>query len=113
MALNYIWAAFFLVAVAVAFVKLIFFQDLNVFPAMLQSTFDMSKTGFEISLYLTGVMALWLGIMKIGEKGGMVAILSKVIGPFFSRLFPEVPKDHPANGSIIMNFSANVLGLDN
>jgi len=113
MALNYIWAGFFLVAVAVAFVKLIFFQDLGVFPAMLQSTFDMSKTGFEISLYLTGVMSLWLGIMKIGEKGGMVAILSRVIGPFFSRLFPEVPKGHPANGSIIMNFSANVLGLDN
>lgn len=113
MALNYIWVAFFLVAVVVAFIKLIFFQDLGVFPAMLQSTFDMSKTGFEISLYLTGVMSLWLGIMKIGEKGGMVAILSKVIGPFFSRLFPEVPKDHPASGSIIMNFSANVLGLDN
>ena len=111
--LNYIWAGFFLVAFAVALVKLIFFQDTAVFPAMLKSTFDMAKTGFEISLYLTGVMALWLGLMKIGERGGIVPILSKVIGPFFKRLFPEVPNDHPANGSIIMNFSANMLGLDN
>lgn len=113
MALNYVWLGFFLVAFAVALIKLIFFRDLDVFPALLNSTFSSAKTGFEISLYLTGVMSLWLGLMKIGEKGGIVPILSKVIGPFFKRLFPEVPKDHPANGSIIMNFSANMLGLDN
>ncbi len=80
---------------------------------MLQSTFDMAKTGFEISIGLAGVMSLWLGLMKIGEKGGMVPLLSRVVGPFFSRLFPEIPKNHPATGSIIMNFSANILGLDN
>jgi len=113
MTLNYIWVGFFLIAFVVALAKLIFLQDLQVFPALLASTFDMAKTGFELSLYLTGVMSLWLGLMKIGEKGGMVAILSRVVGPFFSRLFPGVPKDHPANGSIIMNFSANILGLDN
>lgn len=113
MALNYIWFAFFLIAFVVALIKLIFFQDLEVFPALLNSTFSSAKTGFEISLYLTGVMSLWLGLMKIGERGGMVALLSKIIGPFFSRLFPSIPKDHPANGSIIMNFSANILGLDN
>lgn len=113
MALNYIWIAFFLIAFVVALVKLIFFNDLEVFPAMLNSTFDMAKTGFEISIYLTGVMALWLGIMKIGERGGMVSILARLVGPFFNKLFPAVPKDHPAQGSIIMNFSANLLGLDN
>lgn len=113
MILNYIWVAFFLIAFIVALIKLIFFQDFTVFPALLQSTFDMAKTGFEISIYLTGVMTLWLGIMKIGEKGGMVTILSKVVGPFFTRLFPGVPKEHPATGSIIMSFSATLLGLDN
>lgn len=113
MALNYIWVGFFLIAFIVALVKMIFFQDYSVFPKMLQATFDSSRNGFEISLYLTGVMSLWLGIMKIGEKGGMVPLLSKVVGPFFSRLFPEVPANHPARGSIIMNFSANMLGLDN
>jgi spore maturation protein SpmA/spore maturation protein SpmB len=113
MALNYIWLSFFLLAFVIALFKLIFLQDLSVFPNLLNSTFSSAKTGFEISLYLTGVMSLWLGLMKIGEKGGMVKLLSKLIGPFFSRLFPEIPKDHPANGSIIMNFSANMLGLDN
>ncbi len=113
MILNYIWVAFFLIAFLVALVKLIVFQDTVVFPQMLQSTFDMAKTGFEISIALTGVMTLWLGLMKIGERGGMVAILSRIVGPFFSRLFPGVPKDHPATGSMIMNFSANMLGLDN
>lgn len=113
MALNYIWFAFFLIAFVVALAKLIFFQDMTVFPALMNSTFSSAKTGFEISLYLTGVMSLWLGLMKIADKGGIVPILSKVIGPFFQRLFPEVPKDHPANGSILMNFSANMLGLDN
>lgn len=113
MALNYIWVSFFLIAFVVALAKLIFFNDTEVFPALLASTFDSARTGFEISLYLTGVMALWLGLMKIGEKGGMVPLLARLVGPFFSRLFPEVPRDHPATGSIIMNFSANILGLDN
>jgi spore maturation protein SpmA/spore maturation protein SpmB len=113
MVLNYIWVAFFLIAFVVALIKLLVFNDTTVFPAMLQSTFDMARTGFEISIGLAGVMSLWLGLMRIGEKGGMVPILSRVVGPFFSRLFPGVPKDHPATGSIIMNFSANILGLDN
>lgn len=113
MVLNYIWVAFFLIAFVVALIKLIVFQDMGVFPAMLQSTFDMAKTGLEISIGLAGVMSLWLGLMKIGERGGMVPILSRIVGPFFSRLFPGVPRDHPASGSIIMNFSANILGLDN
>src|SRR5688572_6160914 len=113
MVLNYIWVAFFLIAFVVALVKLLVFQDMEVFPAMLQSTFDMAKTGLEISIGLAGVMSLWLGLMKIGEKGGMIPILSRIVGPFFSRLFPGVPRDHPATGSIMMNFSANILGLDN
>jgi spore maturation protein SpmA len=113
MVLNYLWVGFFLVAFAVAAIKLIFFGDTEIFPALLTSTFDNARTGFELSLGLTGLMSLWLGLMKIGEKGGIVPLLSKVVGPFFSRLFPEVPRDHPATGSIIMNFSANILGLDN
>jgi len=113
MILNYIWVSFFLIAFVVALIKLVVFNDTTVFPQMLQATFDLAKTGFEISIGLTGVMSLWLGLMRIGEKGGMVPLLSKVVGPFFSRLFPEIPKNHPATGSIIMNFSANILGLDN
>jgi len=113
MALNFIWIAFFLIAFVVGLVKLIFFQDYEVFPEIINATFDMSKTGFELSIYLTGVMALWLGIMKIGEEGGIIHYFSKIIAPFFSRLFPEIPREHPATGSIIMNFSANFLGLDN
>jgi spore maturation protein SpmA len=113
MALNYIWTGFFLIAFVVGLIKLIFLGDVDVFPNMIQSTFDMAKTGFELSIYLTGVMALWLGIMKIGEKGGVVHVLSRLIGPFFTRLFPEIPRDHPAIGSMIMNFAANMLGLDN
>jgi spore maturation protein SpmA len=113
MILNYIWVSFFLIAFVVALVKFIVFNDATVFPAILQSTFDMAKTGFEISIGLTGVMALWLGLMKIGERGGMVPLLSRLVGPFFSKLFPEIPPNHPATGAIIMNFSANILGLDN
>ncbi|UII24944.1 hypothetical protein LVD15_16720 [Fulvivirga maritima] len=113
MVLNYLWIAFFLIAFVIALFRLIFFQDTEIFPSIVNSTFEMAKTGFEISIFLTGVMSLWLGLMKIGEKGGMVKILSKLIGPFFSRLFPDIPKDHPATGAIIMNFSANMLGLDN
>jgi len=92
---------------------LIFFQDYDVFPHIVQSTFDMAKTGFELSIYLTGVMAFWLGIMKIGEEGGIIRIFSRLVAPFFKRLFPGVPEDHPAMGSMILNFSANMLGLDN
>ena len=113
MALNYIWFGFFVIAFLVALIKLIFLQDTAVFPALLNSTFESARTGFEVSIYLTGAMALWLGLMRIGEKGGMVSILSKLVGPFFEKLFPEIPKNHPAIGSLIMNFSANMLGLDN
>ncbi|MBL7839999.1 MAG: hypothetical protein JNJ75_07665 [Cyclobacteriaceae bacterium] len=111
--LSYIWIGFFLFAFVVALIKLVFFQDATVFPNMMEATFQMAKTGFELSIGLTGVMTLWLGLMKIGERGGMVTIIARLFGPFFSRLFPDVPKDHPANGAIIMNFSANILGLDN
>ncbi|MDH5603123.1 MAG: hypothetical protein OEY51_04270, partial [Cyclobacteriaceae bacterium] len=108
MVLNYIWIGFFLLGFVTALIRLLFFQDMDVFPAMLDSTFEMSKTAFEISIYMTGVMSLWLGLMKIGEKGGMISILSRMVAPFFTRLFPEIPKDHPAMGSIVMNFSANL-----
>jgi spore maturation protein SpmA len=111
--LNYIWISFFLIALVVGLVRLIFLGDTAVFTNIVTSTFDMAKTGFEISLGLTGVLTLWLGLMKIGEAGGAIAILSKLARPFFRRLFPEVPADHPAHGSIMMNFAANMLGLDN
>ena len=111
MTLNYIWLAFFLVSLLVGLVKLIG-GDTAVFTAMTQATFDSAKTGFEISLGLTGVLTLWLGLMKVGEAGGAIGVLAKVVSPFFRRLFPEVPRDHPVLGSIIMNFSANMLGLD-
>lgn len=113
MALNYIWIAFFIIAFVVALVKLIFLGDTQIFSAMVASTFDMAKTGFEISLGLTGVMTLWLGLMRIGEKGGMINIFSRIMGPFFNKLFPEIPKNHPVNGSIMMNLAANMLGIDN
>ena len=113
MALNYIWIGFFLIGFIVGLVKLIFFQDTTVFQNMMTATFEAAKTGAVISIGLTGIMTLWLGLMKIGERGGMVAIISRLFGPFFVRLFPEIPRDHPANGAIIMNFSANILGLDN
>ena len=113
MVLNYIWISFFLIALVVGLVRLIFLGDTAVFTNIVTSTFDMAKTGFEISLGLTGVLTLWLGLMKVGEAGGAIAILAKTAKPFFRRLFPEVPPDHPAHGSIIMNFAANMLGLDN
>ncbi|WP_420386803.1 nucleoside recognition domain-containing protein [Roseivirga sp.] len=113
MALNYIWIGFFVIAFIVALLKLVFLGDTEVFPAMLQSTFDMAKTGFEISLGLTGALTLWMGIMKIGEKGGVVNIMSRAISPLFTRIFPEVPKNHPVFGPMLMNFSMNFLGLDN
>jgi len=112
MVLNYIWIGFFLVALIVGVIKAIL-GDTAVFGDMVGSTFDMAKAGFEISLYLTGVLCLWLGIMKIGEKGGSVKMMSRLVGPFFNKLFPDVPEDHPARGSMLMNFSANMLGLDN
>lgn len=113
MALNYIWIGFFVVAFVVALIKLIVFGDTEVFPAILQNTFDMAKTGFEISIGLTGALTLWMGIMKIGEKGGAVSIMSRVISPLFTRIFPEIPKNHPVFGPMLMNFSMNFLGLDN
>lgn len=113
MVLNYIWIAFFVIAFVIAAVKLLFTGDFGVFPAMMNSTFDSSKTAFEISLGLTGVLSLWLGIMKIGEKGGMVNVLAKILSPVFCRLFPDIPKGHPVTGSIFMNIAANMLGLDN
>lgn len=113
MVLNYIWIAFFVIAFIIALVKLIFFGDVEVFPAMMNSTFDNSKTAFEISLGLTGVLSLWLGIMKVGEKGGVINLFAKVLSPVFTKLFPDIPKGHPATGSIFMNIAANMLGLDN
>ena len=113
MVLNYIWIAFFLIAFAIGVVRLVFMGDTEVFPAMMDSTFSSSKTAFEISLGLTGVLSLWLGIMKIGEKGGVVDALSRLLSPVFVRLFPDIPKGHPATGSIFMNIAANMLGLDN
>ena len=113
MALNYIWCGFFLTAFAVGLFRLVFLGDVDVFPNMVNSTFSMSKTAFEIALALTGVMTLWLGIMRVGEQGGMVNVIARLVGPFFQRLFPDLPKNHPVMGSIVMNFSANVLGLDN
>lgn len=113
MALNYIWIFFFLSAFVIGLARLIFMGDTEVFSAMMNATFDMAKTGFEISLGLTGVLTLWMGIMKIGEKGGIVHVFSKLIGPFFNKLFPELGKEHPAHGSIMMNIAANMLNLDN
>lgn len=113
MVLNYIWIAFFLIAFVIALVRLIFMGDTEVFPAIMNSTFDTSKTAFEISLGLTGVLSLWLGIMKIGEKGGVVNVVAKVLSPVFTRLFPDIPKGHSVTGSIFMNVAANMLGLDN
>jgi spore maturation protein SpmA len=113
MVLNYIWVGFFLIAFVIAMVKLLFFGDFDVFPAMMDSTFASSKTAFEISLGLTGVLSLWLGIMKIGEKGGVVNVLARLLSPVFVKLFPDIPKGHPVTGSIFMNIAANMLGLDN
>jgi spore maturation protein SpmA/spore maturation protein SpmB len=113
MVLNYIWIAFFLIAAVVAMIKVIIFGDYSIFPTMMKSVFDMSKSGFEISLGLAGILTFWLGIMKIGEKGGAVKIFSKITGPFFTRLFPEIPKDHPSFGHMTMNFTATMLGLEN
>ena len=113
MVLNYIWIAFFLIAFVIGLARLVFMGDTEVFPAMMNSTFSSAKTAFEISLGLTGVLSLWLGVMKIGEKGGVVDVLARVLSPVFTKLFPDIPKGHPATGSIFMNIAANMLGLDN
>lgn len=113
MVLNYIWVGFFLVAFAVALVKAFAFGDTEIFTALMGSTFESAKAAFELSLGLTGVLSLWLGFMKIGERGGVVAFLSRLVAPVFQKLFPDLPKNHPAGASIFMNLSANMLGLDN
>lgn len=113
MVLNYIWISFFLIAFCIGMFRLVFLGDTEVFPAMMNSTFDTSKTAFEISLGLTGVLSLWLGVMKIGEKGGVVNVIARLLSPVFVRLFPDIPKGHPVTGSIFMNVAANMLGLDN
>lgn len=113
MVLNYIWIAFFLIAFVIATFRLVVLGDTAVFPEIINSTFSSSKTAFEISLGLTGVLSLWLGIMKIGEKGGVIALFSRVLSPIFTKLFPDIPKGHPVTGSIFMNLAANMLGLDN
>lgn len=113
MVLNYIWVAFFAIAFIVASGKLLLTGDLTVFPAMIESTFSSSKTAFEISLGLTGVLALWMGLMRIGEKGGIINTLARLLSPVFCKLFPDLPRNHPVIGNIFMNLSANMLGLDN
>ena len=113
MVLNYIWIAFFLIAFVIACIKLVFLGDTEVFPAIMNSTFETTKTGFEISHGLTGVLSLWLGIMKIGEKGGLIQAMARLLSPVLTRLFPEIPRNHPVFGNIFMNIAANMLGLDN
>ncbi|MGB3946393.1 MAG: nucleoside recognition domain-containing protein [Bacteroidia bacterium] len=114
MVLNYIWIAFFVIAFIVALIKLVATGDTEVFKTIIDATFDSSKMAvMDISLPLVGVMTLWLGLMNIGEKAGAINFLSRIVGPFFNKLFPEIPKSHPVNGQIMMNFSANMLGLDN
>ncbi len=113
MLLNKVWISLFLIAFLTALSKLIFWHDLFIFEKIINSIFEASKSGFEISLYFTGALCLWMGIMRIGEEGGAVRIMSRFVSPLFSKLFPEVPKNHPAIGSMMMNISANMLGLDN
>ena len=113
MVLNYIFVAFFVIAFVIGLIRFTIMGDAEVFPAMMNSTFESSKTAFEISLGLTGVLSLWLGIMKIGEKGGVVNVIARLLSPVFSKLFPDIPKGHPVTGSIFMNIAANMLGLDN
>ena len=113
MVLNYIWVAFFGIAFLIAAGKLLFVGDASVFPAIMDSTFESAKNAFEISLGLTGVLSLWMGIMKIGERGGLVNLLARGLSPLFCKLFPDIPKNHPVIGNIFMNISANMLGLDN
>ncbi len=113
MALNYIWIAFFLIGFLVSLGQLVFAGNTQIFNELVNAAFSNAKTAFEISLGLTGALTLWMGLMKVGEKGGMVALLAKITGPLFRRLFPELPSGHPAYGSITLNIAANMLGLDN
>lgn len=113
MVLNYIWIGFFIIAFVVGLVKVIFMGDTDVFTTMMNSTFASAEAAFKISIGLTGALSLWLGVMKIGEQGGVINMLSRVLSPVFSKLFPSIPKGHPATGSIFMNIAANMLGLDN
>ena len=113
MTLNYIWIGFILISFVVAIIKLVFLHDFEVFNQIIASTFDSAKTGFEVSIGITGILSLWLGIMKIGEKAGLIQVFARFASPVFSKLFPDLPKDHPATGTMFMNFSANMLGLDN
>lgn len=113
MALNYIWIGFFLIALVVALVKLVVMGDTQVFTEIINATFSSARTGFEVSIGLTGVLALWLGIMRIGEQGGIINAFARIAAPVFGKLFPEIPKNHPVIGRMFMNFSANLLGLDN
>ncbi len=113
MALNYIFIAFVLIAFVVALVQMIFFGNATIFNDILQSIFGSAKSGFEISLGLTGILTFWMGILKVAEKGGAMTALSRIVAPFFTRIYPEIPKDHPALSSIFLNMSANMLGLDN
>lgn len=113
MVLNYIWIAFFLIAFVIALIKLIFLGDYEIFPNIMNATFDSAKTAFEISLGLTGVLSFWLGMMKIGERGGLVDAVARALSPVFTKLFPDIPRDHPAFGHMFMNIAANMLGLDN
>jgi spore maturation protein SpmA len=113
MVLNYIWVSFFIIAFIIALIKLIFLGDTQIFSDLFDAIVSSSETGFTISLGLTGVLTFWLGIVKVGEKGGMVKIMYKLVGPFFMKLFPEIPKNHPVLGPLLLNISANMLNLDN
>lgn len=113
MVLNRIWLGMFIIAIIMGFSKLIFWQDTHILHTMIEAFFEAAKTAFELAIYMTGIICLWMGLMKIGEDSGAVKIMSRAVSPLFSRLFPEIPKDHPAMGSIMLNFSANMLGLDN
>ena len=113
MALNYIWIAFFFIAFIVSLIRLIFFGDTEVFPNLMNSTFDSAKTAFEISIGLTGVLSLWMGIMKIGEQGGLIRLFARLLSPVLTKIFPDIPTGHPVMGTMFMNISANLLGLDN
>ena len=113
MVLNRIWFGMFLIAISLGFYKTFVLGDYTVMKNMIDSLSSSAKVGFELSLYLTGAMCLWLGIMRIGENGGAIGLLTRAVSPLFSKLFPDIPKDHPSIGSMMMNFSANMLGLDN
>ena len=113
MALNYIWIAFFFIAFVISLIRLVFMGDTEVFSSLVNSTFDASKTGFEVSLGMVGVLSLWMGIMKVGEQGGLIGLFARWFSPVLTKIFPDIPKGHPVMGTMVMNISANLLGLDN